>query len=151
MPQSLSKIYLHIIFHIKTTSPSIEEEHLSRLHQYIGKLVNTSGSQVISIGGTENHVHALVMLKNTENVAHLVEEMKRNSSRWIKTLSPAYEEFAWQGGYAALSVGQSQVDIVIKYIGNQAEHHRKQSFRDKYMQFLRLYKIQYDERYVLSD
>ena len=142
---------MHIVFHTKTNSPTVETEHLERLHQYIGGLVNTTGCQVMCVGGTENHIHALMLFSRTETIAHVVEEMKRNSSRWIKTLSPAYEEFAWQGGYAALSVGQSQVDIVIKYIGNQAEHHRKQSFRDEYMQFLRLYKIQYDERYVLSD
>ena len=151
MAQSLCKIYLHIIFHIRTTSPTIKEDHLSRLHQYIGQLVKTAGCYIICVGGTENHVHALVMLSNTENVSHLVEEMKRNSSRWIKTLSPAYENFAWQGGYAALSISQSQVETVVAYIGNQAEHHKKQSFRDEYLQFLKLYNINYDERYVLSD
>ena len=91
------------------------------------------------------------MLNNTENVAHLVEEMKRNSSRWIKTISADYKGFAWQGGYAALSVSQSSVDAVVSYIGNQAEHHKKQSFRDEYLQFLQLYKIDFDERFVLSD
>ena len=151
MAQSLCKIYLLIIFHIKTTSPLIKEEHLTRLHQYIGQLIKTSGCYTICVGGTENHVHALVLLNNTENVAHLVEEIKRNSSRWIKTISPAYEGFAWQGGYAALSVSQSQVDSVFAYIGKQAEHHKKQSFHDKYLQFLQRYKINYDERYVLLD
>lgn len=151
MAQSLCKIYLHIIFHIKTTSPTIKEEHLSRLHQYIGQLVKAAGCHVIRVGGTENHVHALVVLSHTEKVSHLVEEMKRNSSRWIKTLSSAYEGFAWQGGYAAMSVSQSQVEAVVAYISSQAEHHRKQSFREEYLQFLMLYKINYDERYVLSD
>ena len=151
MPQSLCKIHLHIIFHTKTTSPLVKEEHLARLHQYITQLIKTTGCYAICVGGTENHVHALVMLNSTENVAHLIEETKRNSSRWIKTISPAYEGFAWQGGYAALSVSQSQVDTVVTYIENQAEHHKKQSFRDEYLQFLQLYKINYDERYVLSD
>ena len=151
MSQSLCKIYLHIIFHVKTGSPLIEQEHLDQLHRYIGKLVNITGCQVLRVGGTGNHVHALVMFSKTETVAHVVEEMKRNSSRWIKTLSPGYEKFAWQGGYAAFSVSQSQVDMVIRYINNQAEHHKKQSFKDEYLAFLRLYKIEYDERYVLSD
>ncbi|MBR6142341.1 MAG: IS200/IS605 family transposase [Bacteroidaceae bacterium] len=151
MAQSLCKIYLHIIFHTKTTSPLIPEEHLPRLHQYIAKIVETTGCNVITLGGTGNHVHALVTLNSTENVAHLVEEMKRNSSRWIKTLSPSYGGFAWQGGYAALSVSQSQVDVVVRYIGNQEEHHRKQTYREEYLQFLRLYNIDYDERYVLAD
>ena len=151
MSQSLCKIYLHIVFHTKTTSPTIETERLERVHSYIGQLVNTTGCQVLRVGGTENHIHALIMFSKTETVAHVVEEMKRNSSRWIKTLSPNYERFAWQGGYGAFSVSQSQVENVINYIGNQAEHHKKQSFRDEYLAFLRLYNIEYDERYVLSD
>ena len=151
MSQSLCKIYLHIIFHLKTDSPTIKAEHLEPLHSYIGKLVNTPGCQVLRVGGTENHVHALVMFSKTETVAHVVEELKRNSSRWMKTLSPTYQHFAWQGGYAAFSVSQSQADTVIAYIENQAEHHRKQSFQEEYISFLRLYKVEYDERYVLSD
>ena len=151
MSQSLCRIYLHIVFHTKITSPTIEAEHLERVHGYIGQLVNTTGCQVLRVGGTENHIHALLMFSKTETVAHVVEEMKRNSSRWIKTLSPKYEKFAWQGGYGAFSVSQSQVDTVIRYINNQAEHHKKQSFKDEYLEFLRLYKIEYDERYVLSD
>ena len=151
MSQSLCKIYLHVIFHVKTTSPTIENYHLGRLHAYIGELVNTTNCHVLCVGGTSDHVHALVMFSKTETVSHLIEEMKRNSSRWIKTISPRYSDFTWQAGYGAFSVSQSQVDMVIRYINNQAEHHKKQSFKDEYLAFLRLYKIEYDERYVLSD
>ena len=151
MSQSLYKIYLHVIFHVKSTSPTIEDGDLGRFHAYIGKVVNTTGCHVLCVGGTSNHVHALVMFSKTETVAHLIEEMKRNSSRWLKTISPKYNDFAWQGGYGAFSVSQSQVDTVINYINNQAEHHKRQSFKDEYLEFLRLYKIEYDERYVLSD
>ena len=101
MPQSLCKIYLHVIFHIKTTSPTIQEEHLERLHSYIGQLVNSTGCQVIRTGGVSDHVHILCLLSRNETVVHLVEEVKRNSSRWIKTLGDYYRMFEWQGGYAA--------------------------------------------------
>lgn len=151
MAQSLCKIYLHIIFHIKTTSPNVLDEHIPRLHQYIGQLVNSTGNHVICVGGTDNHVHALVFLSSTESVAHLVEEMKRNSSRWIKNIDARYEHFSWQAGYAAYSVSQSIVEKTVAYIRNQQEHHKKQSFRDEYIEFLKLYEVQYDERYVLSD
>ncbi|MBR1549200.1 MAG: transposase [Bacteroidales bacterium] len=151
MAQSLCKIYLHIIFHVKTTSPQIADEHLDRLHSYIGQLVNTTGCQVIRVGGIGDHVHILCMLSRNENVAHLVEEVKRNSSRWIKTIDARYEKFAWQGGYAVFSVSQSVVDKTIEYVGNQREHHKKQSFRDEYLAFLKSYNVDYDERYVFSD
>ena len=151
MAQSLCKIYLHIIFHVKTTSPNVETAHLNRLHSYIAKLINTTGCKVLCVGGTENHVHTLLLLSNVENVAHVVEEMKRNSSRWIKRLSHDYNRFGWQGGYAAFSVSQSVVNRTMDYIRNQAAHHRKLSFRDEYLEFLRLYKIEYNEQFVLTD
>ena len=151
MSQSLSKIYLHIIFHIKTTSPEISDDHLQRLFQYIAQLVKIDGCYTIRVGGTGNHIHALVALGKSETVSHLIEEIKRNSSRWIKTVSPKYEHFAWQSGYAAFSISQSQIETVVKYIDNQAEHHKKQSFRDEYLAFLKLYNIEFDERFVLTD
>ena len=129
----------------------MDEEHIPQMHAYIGALVNTTGCQVLCVGGIENHIHALILFSKTETVAHVVEEMKRNSSRLIKTVSLKYEKFAWQSGYAAFSVSQSQVDTVIAYIRNQAEHHKKHSFKDEYLNFLWLHKIEYDERYVLSD
>ena len=91
MSQSLCKIYLHIVFHIKTTSPSIKEEHLERLHSYMGQLVNTTSCQTIQVGGVSDHVHLLCQLSKNETVAHLVEEVKRNSSRWIKTIDEDYQ------------------------------------------------------------
>ena len=151
MPQSLCKVYLHIVFHIKTTSPTIAQQHLDRLHSYIGQIINTTGCQTIRVGGIADHIHALCQLSRNENIAHLVEEMKRNSSRWIKTLSPEYEHFAWQGGYAAFSVSQSMLDKTRNYIENQESHHKKMNFRDEYIQFLKLYNIEYDEDYVFRD
>ena len=151
MAQSLCKIYLHVVFHIKTTSPQIDEGHLERVHSYIGQLVNATGCQVIRVGGTSDHVHVVCLLSRSETVSHLVEEVKRNSSRLIKTLSPRYELFAWQGGYAAFSVSQSVVDKTVEYVNNQQEHHKRVSFHDEYIQFLKLYNIDYDEKFVFTD
>ena len=151
MSQSLCKIYLHIVFHIKTTSPKIKEEHWERVHQYIGQLVNAAGCKTIRIGGTEDHIHAVCMLSQEETVAHLVKEMKRNSSRWIKDIDPCYTWFAWQSGYAAFSVSQSVIDKTIDYVSRQKEHHQRTSFRDEYIQFLKLYHIEYDDKYIFSD
>ena len=151
MAQSLCKIYLRIIFHIKSCSPAILDEHLNRLHEYVGKVVNTTGAQVLCVGGTGNHIHALVMLPSTLTASRLVEEMKRNSSRWIKTLSPAYSKFAWQNGYGAFSVSPSLLDKTILYIKNQERHHRTKSFQDEYKAFLEAYQIPYDEKYIFND
>ena len=151
MAQSHGKIYLHIIFHVKTSSPKIEEQHLERVHSYIGQVINSTGCQVIRVGGVADHVHVLCLLSRNETVSHLIEEMKRNSSRWIKTLSPKYEHFAWQGGYAVFSVSQSIVEKTVDYINHQKNHHQKVAFHDEYVQFLKLYHIDYDEQYLLKD
>ena len=151
MPQSLCKIYLHIIFHVKATGPQIASEHIDRVHSYVGQLVNSTGCQVIRVGGVGDHIHIVCLLSKNENVAHLIEEVKRNSSRWIKTVDDGYSRFAWQGGYAAFSVSQSVVDKTIAYVSNQVEHHKKVTFHDEYIQFLKLYNVEYDERYIFAD
>ena len=151
MAQSLCKIYLHLIFHIKTTSPEIKEEHLERVHSYIGQLVNTTGCQVMRTGGTSNHVHVICTLSREVTIAHLVEELKRNSSRWIKTIDDNYKHFAWQNGYAVFSVSQSVIDKTIAYVENQKTHHTKVSFREEYLQWLKLYGIEFNEQYILTD
>lgn len=151
MAQSLCKIYIHLIFHTKTTSPLILDDDIERVHAYIGSIVNKMGCQTIRIGGVCDHIHALLLLSREENISHVVEEMKRNSSRWIKSLNKHYEKFSWQGGYAAMSVSQSVVDKTLAYINGQREHHTRLSFHDEYLDFLKMYNIEYDERYVFSD
>ena len=151
MAQSLCKIYLHLVFHIKTTSPKIDEIHWERLHSYIGQLVKTTGCRVIRVGGISDHIHIICLLSRDITVSHLVEEIKRNSSRWLKSLDERYHSFAWQAGYAAFSVSQSVVDKTIEYVSHQKQHHQKTTFQEEYLNFLKLYQIDYDERYVLSD
>ena len=151
MAQSLCKVYLHIIFHIKNSSPKIGDEHLERVFSYIGKLVNNTGCQVIRVGGICDHVHVVCLLSREVTMAHLVEELKRNSSRWIKRLDDRYLEFSWQNGYAVFSVSQSVIDRTINYVNNQKSHHTKVSFHDEYLQLLKLYHVEYDERFVFRD
>lgn len=151
MSQSLCKIYLHIVFHIKTSSPNIDEKDFKRVHSYIRRLVDSTGCYAIQVGGIGDHVHIVCSLSRKENVAHLVEELKRNSSRWLKTISLRYKDFAWQGGYGAFSVSQSVVDKTIEYVRNQKVHHQKQSFKEEYLRFLELYHIEYDEQHLFSD
>lgn len=150
MPQSLSKIYIHIIFHIKSTSVEIKHDDLDQVFHFIGKIINDSGSKSIRVGGTGNHVHIVCFLSKNDSLAHLVEEIKRNSSRWIKHISVDYNSFAWQGGYAAFSISQSVVDKTIAYVDNQEEHHKKISFHDELIGFLKAYHVDYNEDYLFS-
>ena len=125
MPQSLSKLYVHLIFHIKNQSTLICESDKSDLYAYIGSIIKDNDSIPIIINGTKDHLHILCVMSKNIALAKLVEEIKRHSSRWIKTLNSKYRQFAWQGGYAGFSVSQSLHDKTKGYILNQEEHHKK--------------------------
>ena len=151
MAQSLSKIYIHLVFHIKSTSPPIREEDLDRVHCYLGKLINVTGCKALLVGGVCDHVHILFSLSKDVAISHVVEEVKRNSSRWIKTMDARYRTFSWQKGYGAFSVSQSIVDKTLAYIKEQRTHHKKLSFQEEYRMFLKSYGISYNEEYVFRD
>lgn len=106
---------------------------------------------MIQTGGTGDHVHILFLLSKNACLSHVAEEVKRNSSRWIKSIGEYYAEFEWQGGYGAFSVSQSVVDKVLQYITEQHEHHKKRTFKEEYIGFLKLYGIEYNEEYVFKD
>jgi REP element-mobilizing transposase RayT len=119
MSQSLSKLYVHVIFHVKDEQIFIRPENAEELYAYMGGIINQTGSHPIKIGGTENHVHILANMSKNISLSKFLEEIKRNSSRWIKTKNDHYKQFAWQGGYSGYSVSQSKVNIVANYIEGQ--------------------------------
>ena len=151
MAQSLSKLYVHIIFHVKSTAKQIRKEDQSELYAYMASIIKINESIPIIINGVGNHVHILCIMSKNIALAKLVEEIKKNSSRWIKTKSNYYQKFAWQGGYTGLSVSQSVINKTIKYIQNQEEHHKKRSYQDEVKLFLDEYGIDYNEDYLWSD
>ena len=151
MAQSLTKIYIHLIFHIKNTSPKILSQDLERVHAYIGQLINESTCTNIWVNGVEDHVHILFLLSREVSVSHVVEEVKRNSSRWIKTLARHYTTFAWQAGYAAFSVSESIAEKTLNYIKNQKEHHKRLTFSEEYKKFLELNHIEFNDEHVFRD
>jgi len=151
MAQSLSKIYIHLVFHIKKASPEIQTEHKNDLYAYIGSVIKTNDSIPILINGTSDHVHILCVMSKNISLAKLTEEIKRHSSRWIKTLDPYYAKFGWQGGYGGFSVSQSLHDKTKQYIASQDKHHEKRTFREELIMFLREYGIDYNEKYLFDD
>jgi hypothetical protein len=105
-------------------------------------------SPSLTIDGTTDHVHILFSLSRVIKIADLVEEVKTESSKWIKTKGPEFRNFHWQRGYGAFSIGQSQVPALKRYIARQKVHHQRVTFQDEYRKFLERYGIDYDERYV---
>lgn len=148
MPQSLSQLYIHLIFSTKNRIPIIKSEHLNVLHSYIGGILNNMKCDVIRVGGTSNHVHILFRLDKNISLSDAIRTIKTNSSRFIKSQSDCYEAFSWQDGYGAFSIGQSQMDNAIRYIENQEEHHKKKTFKEELLEFLKIYDVPYNEKYL---
>jgi REP element-mobilizing transposase RayT len=151
MGQSLSKLYVHIIFHTKNSVGIIRKNERNNLCAYMGSIIKDNGSIPIIINGVENHIHILCVMSKNITLAKLVEEIKRHSSRWIKTIDNHYKEFKWQGGYAGFSVSPSMVGKTKTYIQNQEEHHKKRTYKEEVLLFLEEYEIEYDETYLWND
>ena len=149
MPQSLAQIYLHIVYSTKDRRPWLQDAGIrDELHNYLGGTCNNLDCPVLRVGGALDHVHILCRLGRSISIADLVKELKRESSKWLKTRSPALPDFYWQNGYGAFSVSPSHVDPLRTYIENQEEHHNQESFQDELRRLLRKYGLEWDERYV---
>ena len=148
MPQSLSNVLLHIVFSTKNRQPWIDAEIEQELFSYLATICNELGCPAHKIGGADDHVHIACSLSRTVEISKLLATIKANSSRWIKSKGPRLEHFAWQNGYGAFSVGQSQLEPLRMYIAGQREHHRRESFQDEFRKLLAKYQVEYHERYV---
>lgn len=148
MPQSLTKNYLHITFSTKYREHSLKKEDLPELFSYMSGILSNIDCTPIAVGGVTDHVHILCILSKTMSLSKMMELLKANSSKWIKTIGNNYVNFRWQDGYGAFSVSQSKVEVVRKYIQNQEQHHQQKSFQEELLTFLEEYQIKYNEQYL---
>ena len=148
MPQSLSHIIVHIIFSTKNREPFVDTEIEPSLHAYLATLCRNQGCHAYRVGGTRDHVHLGTTLARTIPVSGLIKHIKETSSAWAKTQGPGYRDFFWQRGYGAFSVSPTHLDELVAYISGQQEHHKKETFQEEFLKFLKKYGIDYDERYV---
>jgi putative transposase len=130
MPQSLSKVILHIIFSTKDREPWLTTDVRSRAHAYLATICRNLNTERVHVGGVADHVHIVTTLPRTLSEAELVEHIKKTSSKWIKSLEPRYHGFRWQRGYGAFSVSPSQLKSVLQYIDKQQQHHRTRTFQE---------------------
>lgn len=149
MPQSLSAVYIHLVFSTKDRRPFFRDNTLrGSLHAQLGAISKSLDCPPLLVGGVEDHVHLLCRFARTITQAEWVKELKRVSNLWLKSQDPSFANFEWQGGYADFSVSQSNVDVVMSYISNQDVHHRKISFQDELRSLLRKHHIEFDERHL---
>jgi putative transposase len=148
MSQSLHNLWAHIIFSTKYRQRIIHPDIEPELYAYISTVLKYSGSSCLLINGDSDHIHILIRQSKIHPVPKLVEEVKKSSSRWIKTKNPIYAKFKWQNGYAAISVGPTEVERIKRYIEKQKEHHKKKNFKEEFVEYLKRHKIMYNERYI---
>jgi REP element-mobilizing transposase RayT len=149
MSQSLAQIYLHIVFSTKDRRPFIHDRAFrERTHAYIAGICNNQDSPSLRVGGVADHVHILCRLSKTLDVAALVREIKRDSSKWIKEQDARLDDFHWQNGYGAFSVSPAHVELLTIYITNQEQHHAQESFQDEFRRLCLKYGLPINERYV---
>ena len=148
MSQSLTNVLVHLIYSTKNRERLITDAVRDELHRYSAAIFKTCGCPAILINSVEDHVQRCSPLARTAAISDVVEEVKKSTSKWIKTKGTAFSQFYWQSGYGAFSVSQSNLDQVLKYVANQAEHHRRKTFQEEYREFLKRHGIAFDERYV---
>ena len=148
MPQSLAHMVTHLVFSTKNRRPLIQPEIQAELTPYVAGILKQWKSPAIEIVCLPDHAHILFCLSKNFALAKLVEEIKKGSSKWLKSKSPDLRDFYWQAGYGAFSVSQSNVKSVRAYILRQEEHHRKTTFQEEFRAFLLRHHVEFDEQYV---
>jgi len=140
MSQSLVQVYVHIVFSTKHRIPFLKDENFrSRTHRYLAGICKNLKSPALIVGGVEDHAHLLCRLGKTIEIADLIRDLKRDSSKWVKVEQPQLSDFHWQQGYGAFSISPSHIDDLKRYIANQQHHHQKESFPDEFRRLCKKY------------
>jgi putative transposase len=150
MPNTYSQMYVQVVIVVKFRQSLIQKSWKDELYKYITGIVTNKGQKLLRINGVENHVHILLNIKPNIALSDLMRDIKANSTLWINDQKLCNHKFQWQEGFGAFTYSISQLDNVIKYIDNQEEHHRKQSFKEEYLSFLKNFEIEYKDEYLFD-
>lgn len=148
MSQSHAKNYVHMVFSTKDRYPFLTDEIRPEMHRYLCGILNNLDSPVLEINSVKDHVHILTVMSKNHSASKIMQELKGSSSKWVKTKGGMLGKFAWQGGYGLFSLCPSVLGAAKRYIQEQEKHHKKKTFQEEYLEFLKLYEVEYDERYL---
>lgn len=148
MPKSLVKSYIHIVYSTKHRQPFIYPEIEAELHNYLAGICINHECHVIKIGGYDDHVHIVCSLSRKITLMDFVEELKKSSSKWMKTKDPRLGNFYWQNGYFTISVDPADFDGLVDYVANQRKIHDRRKFQKEMLAMLKKNRMEYDERYM---
>ncbi len=151
MANSYHQVYLQCVFAVKYRDAIIDKTWRPQILGVIGNLINETGCKTIIVNGIEDHVHCFLGLKPVVSISELMKTVKAKSSKYINDHQLTSSRFEWQEGYGVFSYSQSHIENVFQYIANQEEHHKKQTFRDEYLEFLKKFNVPYDEQYIFEE
>ena len=150
MANTYTQVHIQFVFAFKYRYGAIDLAWREELYKYITGIVQNNNHKLIAINGMPDHIHILIGVRPIQSISELVQLIKTNSSKWINEKQFVKGKFEWQEGYGAFSYGKSQVNDVIEYIKNQQIHHSKKTFREEYVEFLKKFEIDYDEKYIFK-
>ena len=150
MASTFSQIYIQYVFAVKGRENLLQKPWRDEVFKYMAGITKGKNQKPIIVNGVTDHVHVFIGLKPTMNISDLVRDIKNNSSNFINEQKFIKGKFAWQEGYGAFSYAHSQIDNVYQYIANQEEHHKKKTFKEEYIDFLKKFEIEYNEKYLFE-
>lgn len=148
MAQSFFQMYGHLIFSTKDRIDFLDDKVRGDIHAYLATLFRDMGCPYVHVGGAKDHVHVLFDIGKESLPVNIIGKVKKESSKFIKNIDNGYKDFYWQSGYGLFSVSPSNKEKVINYIDIQIEHHKKMSFKDEFLAYLKKYNIDYNEKYI---
>ncbi len=151
MANTYTQLYFHIVFAVKGRDNLITSKFKIDLYKYITGIISKKDQKLMIINGMPNHIHLLIGTKPNCNLSDLIRDIKANSSKWINENKFVLGKFEWQTGFGAFTISQSGINKVIKYIKDQEEHHKIKSFKEEYIDFLKGYKIDFEDKYIFSE
>ena len=150
MANTYTQIYIHVVFAVQHRQNLIKKENKEELHKYITGIVQNKKQKLIRINSMPDHSHLFIGMKPNISLSDLVRDIKNNSSTFINEKKWVMGKFNWQEGYGAFSYGHSQIDSVVKYIINQEEHHKKKTFKEEYLEILKKFNVEYEDKYLFD-
>lgn len=151
MANTYTQIHIQFVFAVKFRNGLIHSSYKEELYQYISGIIKANNHKLLAINGMSDHLHIFIGMRPTQSISELLQDIKGSSSKWINEKKFLKVKFEWQEGYGAFSYSKSHVNDVISYIQNQENHHKKESFRDEYLKFLKAFEVDYDERYIFKE
>ncbi len=151
MANTYTQIHIQFVFAVKYQNGLIHPSFKDELYKYISGIISAHNHKLIAINGMPDHIHIFIGMRPTQSIADLMQDIKANSSKWVNEKKFLNLKFEWQEGYGAFSYSKSQVQNVIDYILNQEEKHKLKTFKEEYLDFLKAFEIEYDERYIFKE